>query len=858
MNQHPDNHSFTASNNFDFDTSASASSSKKGWGESSVKPEIQLDHEPSIQPPSPKIETKGISWWQLLDRAWNNLPLRVKITTLLMLGATIPVIAVTQGIVEVSRREALSSLQEVLKTDLVLLDDEINSQKQQLEASATTLALSVQASNISPEEATSVDSPQFQKLQSLIEATRKQQPKASFYIITDDQGKTVAQYIQIIKGDFSSYPALPTESKVKLEFESVELKSGIPLADVPIVESTLKLSRPLSGFEVINSKVLQRLGLDRQANIGLRQQKIEGLPDPKKPYPDGTFNIDNGKAGFVVMAAQPIRLASHKVGTAIVGTLVNRNFEMVDRLKEVTGVPTATIFAQDWRVSTNVPYTDKQTRAIGTRVSREVADTVLNKAQVFLGNANIIGIEYLTGYSPIYDHRKQVDEKKAKPVGIAYVGTPQTEVLEHLKKVTLTGYGIGGGVLAIFGIILIVTPSDTGISRQLRRLTEFAGKVAASESGVRLEDTNRQDEIGVLTRNLNEMAENVDANLDARKQEAERQRQQKETLEQEIVQLIDDLQGAVDGDLTVRAGLSSLEMSTVADLFNAIIDSLKDIAVQVKQSSTQVSLALGENEDSIQLLAQQAIQEVEETHKTLGSVQQMSLSIEEVAANANQAAILADDTYQETQEGSSAMDATVNSILNVRTTVGETAKKMKRLGESSQKISQVVSLIEEIALKTNLLAINASVEASRAGEQGQGFTVVAEQVGALAEQSATATKEIAKIVAAIQSETQEVTQAMELGTSQVVDTTRLVESTKQRLGQVLERSRSINELMKLISQSTVSQADTSRTVTNLMQQIAKQSETRLNSSQQIAQSMQATAQVAKRLESAVEQFKVAE
>lgn len=267
---------------------------------------------------------------------------------------------------------------------------------------------------------------------------------------------------------------------------------------------------------------------------------------------------------------------------------------------------------------------------------------------------------------------------------------------------------------------------------------------------------------------------------------------------------------------------------------------------------------MGENEESIQLLAQQAIQEAEETKKTLGSVQQMSLSIEEVAANANQAATLADDAYQETQEGSSAMDATVNSILNVRTTVGETAKKMKRLGESSQKISQVVSLIQEIALKTNLLAINASVEASRAGEQGQGFTVVAEQVGALAEQSAAATKEIAKIVAAIQSETQEVTQAMELGTSQVVDTTRLVESTKQRLGQVLERSRSINELMKLISQSTISQADTSHTVTNLIQQIARQSEARLNSSQQIAQSMQATSQVAKQLKSAVEQFKVAE
>ena len=202
------------------------------------------------------------------------------------------------------------------------------------------------------------------------------------------------------------------------------------------------------------------------------------------------------------------------------------------------------------------------------------------------------------------------------------------------------------------------------------------------------------------------------------------------------------------------------------------------------------------------------------------------------------------------------MDKTVNSIFQLRTTVGETAKKMKRLGESSQKISQVVSLIEEMALKTNLLAINASVEARRAGKEGEGFMMVAEQVGALAEQSAQATKEISHIVEAIQTETQEVTQAMELGTSQVVDSTRLVEGTKQRLQRILERSQTINELMQSISQATVSQTDTSRTVTELMQHIAQQSQQRSTASQTVAQSMQDTAQVAQTLEAAVEQFKV--
>lgn len=409
------------------------------------------------------------------------------------------------------------------------------------------------------------------------------------------------------------------------------------------------------------------------------------------------------------------------------------------------------------------------------------------------------------------------------------------------------------GAIATALILLLAR----NLSQPLTKLAGKAQQVAAGDLKVQAE-LEGTEETRTLADNFNNLIKRVNVLIQEQEMVAAEQRQQKESLEQEIVQLMDELQGAVDGDLTVRASLTSLEMSTVADLFNAIIDSLRDIAVQVKESSTQVSSSLGANEQSMQRLAEQAIAEAEETRKTLGSVEQMSHSIEEVAANANQAAVLADNAYQETQEGSQAMDATVNSILSLRTTVGETVKKMKRLGESSQKISQVVSLIEEIALKTNLLAINASVEASRAGEQGQGFTVVAEQVGSLAEQSAAATKEIAKIVAAIQAETQEVTEAMELGTAQVVDTTRLVESTKQCLGQVLERSRSINELMQRISQSTVSQADTSRIVTDLMQQIAQQSEARLTSSQDISQSMQTTAQVAKQLESTVEQFKVNE
>ncbi len=422
----------------------------------------------------------------------------------------------------------------------------------------------------------------------------------------------------------------------------------------------------------------------------------------------------------------------------------------------------------------------------------------------------------------------------------------------------LTVFALTAIILGSVSLVLIMLLARQ-LSQPLTELSEKTQQVAAGNLDVQAELQGTLETM-TLAYSFNSLVNQVKELLEKQKEQvlADEQRQQKEKLEQDIYGLIDEVSGALEGDLTVRASLESMELSTVADIFNAIIDNLQEIAIEAKQSTSQVGSSLQQNESAIRLLAEQAITEAQESRETLTSVEQMSQSIQEVAANASQAEKIADDTYSTVQQSSSDMEKTVNSILNLRTTVGETAKKMKRLGESSQKISQVVSFIQEIALKTNVLAINATVEAGRAGELGQGFTIVAEQVAALAEQSAAATKEIASIVAAIQRETQEVSMAMESGTSQVVESTRLVESTKQSLGLVLEKSQDINQLMRSISQKTVSQATTSQTVTNLMQQIAELSEKSSESSKQIMQSMVETAQVAQNLESTVAKFKVAE
>ncbi|MFN5398710.1 MAG: methyl-accepting chemotaxis protein [Pseudanabaena sp.] len=183
-------------------------------------------------------------------------------------------------------------------------------------------------------------------------------------------------------------------------------------------------------------------------------------------------------------------------------------------------------------------------------------------------------------------------------------------------------------------------------------------------------------------------------------------------------------------------------------------------------------------------------------------------------------------------------------------------KKKTRLGEASQQISKVVVLIDQIALKTNMLAVNASIEAARAGEEGRGFAVVAEEVGALAAQSATATKEIARIVESIQQETSEVVESMEASTLQVVEGTNKVEDARKSLSQIVQVATRVNELFQGISIATTSQVQTSQSVKQVMETLSTQSQKSSETSREVAIALQETANVASKLQASVETFKV--
>jgi methyl-accepting chemotaxis protein PixJ len=368
----------------------------------------------------------------------------------------------------------------------------------------------------------------------------------------------------------------------------------------------------------------------------------------------------------------------------------------------------------------------------------------------------------------------------------------------------------------------------------------------------------QESEIATLQQLADEIGRAISglAALEQQRLLAEQERNRSEAIQRELINLLSDVEGAVSGDLTVRAQISAGEIGIVADFFNAIVESLRDVVTQVKQATLQVNTSVNSNNESIRTLAKDATLQSEQLDGALQSVAEMTDSMQQVALSAQQAADASGQAADTAEVGSAEIEQSVKSILQLRQTVDDTAKKVKRLGEASKQISKVVVLIDQIALKTNMLALNASVEAARAGEEGRGFAVVAAEVGALAAQSATATREIGRLVESIQQETNEVVQAMQASTVQVVEGTNRVEDARKSLNQIMEISRKVNTLFQEISLATTSQVQTSQSVRSLMSDLSTQSQRSSETSRDVAISLQGTADVASQLQSSVETFKV--